>query len=100
MSSLTVAVAQFSSGIGRIEENLAAITRLASEAAKREAKLVLFAEDCVTGYPSDAAGAAGVALEQGSAAWRTICELSQRLQIVIAAGLIEKIDAATFHSSH
>jgi predicted amidohydrolase len=97
--TFALAVGQFSSGIGKIEDNLSAILRLSADAAKRGAKFILFPEDCLTGYPSKPGSASDVAIESDGAVAKKVSESAHHLGISIAAGFIER-RRDRFHASH
>lgn len=96
---IKLAVGQFSSGIGAIDENVSAVLRLSADGAKQGARFVLFPEDCLTGYPSKAGSAADVALEADSAIVRKLADAAHYLGISIAAGFIER-RGDQLHASH
>jgi predicted amidohydrolase len=96
---IKLAVGQFSSGIGTVDENVATLLRLSGDAAKKGARFILFPEDCLTGYPSKTGSAAGVALDAGGAIVKKLADAAHHLGISIAAGFIERRDR-DFHASH
>ncbi len=98
MKRITLAVAQFSSVWGKPDENLAAIVRLTEPAARQGAALVLFPEDCLSGYPSERGSAAKVAIREDGDELRKLLALAGRHKIVIAAGFIEQ-RGDVFHSA-
>jgi predicted amidohydrolase len=97
--TITLAVGQFSSTIGKIDANLSALLRLSADAAKRGARFILFPEDCLTGYPSKPGGAQDLAIDADGAIAKTVSENAHHLGITIAAGFIER-RGDHFHASH
>jgi predicted amidohydrolase len=97
--TITLAVGQFSSGIGTIDDNVSAVLRLSADAARQGARFVLFPEDCLTGYPSKPKSAADVALAADGSIAKKLSDAAHHLGITIAAGFIERRDDQ-LHASH
>jgi predicted amidohydrolase len=97
--TITLAVGQFSSQIGKLDENLSAALRLSAEAVQRGARFILFPEDCLTGYPSIPGSAKDVAVEVDDAIAKRLSEAARDLGLSIAAGIIERHNNR-FHASH
>ncbi|HTL28463.1 MAG TPA: carbon-nitrogen hydrolase family protein [Tepidisphaeraceae bacterium] len=97
--AITLAVGQFSSGIGGLDDNLSAALRLSAGAVKQGARFILFPEDCLSGYPGAKDSAHAVAIDANSAIAKKVCESAVRLGITIAAGFIER-RGDRFHASH
>lgn len=95
---VTLAAGQFCSAWGKPSENLAAVARLSEKAARQGAALVLFPEDCLTGYPGAKGAAAKVALRQDGPELLQLADLARTHHIIIAAGFIEHRGNA-FYSS-
>src|SRR3954471_4980252 len=99
MKDLKVAVGQFAAEIGEPQKNLSTIERLAEQAAKENAAFILFPEDCLTGYPSQAGTAPKVALTSDSKELDRLAQISHHLGLTIAAGGIERTDNH-YHGAH
>jgi predicted amidohydrolase len=96
MRRFRVAVAQIAPALGDLEKNLALHEKLAREAISRSANLLVFPELSLTGYflkdqvPS-------IALREGGPAMQRLCELSQRVAMVV--GFVEEAPGHLFHNA-
>lgn len=95
---VTLAVGQFCSAWGKPSENLDAVARLSEKAVNQRAALVLFPEDCLTGYPSAKGSAARVALREDGDEIGQLTDLARKNNIIIAAGFIERRGDAYYSS--
>jgi len=98
-AQVCLAVAQFSSAIGKHAENIDAVERLATKAANDAAQFVLFPEDCLTGYPAAANSAFDVALNASDERFDKLLKLAKQSSIILAAGFIER-NGEHCHSAH
>src|SRR5438045_2510365 len=84
-----LAVGHFPGHIGRHEDNLAFVDRLAKSAAAEGGEFLLLPEDCLTGYPAEPGSAAGVAIAAEGREIKRLSDIAHVHRIAIAAGLIE-----------
>lgn len=96
---LHLAVGQFSPKIGKPADNLDWVERLSAQAACEGATLILFPEDCLTGYPAEQNRAFDIALSHLGGEHRRLKQISRDNKITIAAGYIERLGEHC-HSAH
>ncbi|MDI6796993.1 MAG: nitrilase-related carbon-nitrogen hydrolase [Desulfatibacillaceae bacterium] len=92
---ITIALAVMPSPLGQVEQNIAAVDTLAGRAARQGAQIVCFAEMCITGYAPDGSIRAHAQEIDGQAAG-ALGEIARRHNILVMAGLAEKLDDRVF----
>lgn len=105
MKDLRAAVVQFEHAPSDKAANVAAIERLAQEAADRGARLVVFPECCVTGYwhlrhlGRDELAALAEPVPSGPTT-RGLTELAARLGVTVGAGLVEAGSGGALYNTY
>lgn len=102
---LRVATVQMESAAGDKEANFRKVEAMATEAAARGVRLVIFPECCLTGYwfirnlSLDQLTALAEPVPDGPST-RRLADLAKRLGITIGAGLVEAGDHGVFHNTY